>query len=181
MARAAGVRVLVAVGVVCAVLVGGCWFVARGVVQHRAEYPGGLIFVGRADGPLGVRYERFYVWKPPGYTDPLPALTVYIDDAPHPLAELTAEDMTALGGSRNDGGLFDAQGNVLRYRFEGGRPTYFSIDTANRVRPGPGDNVRPGIFRVSIGGGEPFALPATHRDLVRHAGKPLDTYWYFAN
>ena len=38
-------------------------------LQHRAVYPGGLTFVGSADGLLGSRYHRVYLWRAPhGWT-----------------------------------------------------------------------------------------------------------------
>ncbi len=158
-------------------LITGAWFVVRGALQYRATYEGGLTFVGSADG-FGTHYVRLFIWKPPEYTDPLPNLSVYIEGTPYPLDTLTPETVQKLGGTMNEGGLWDAAGNVLQYRFENGRLTYLSIYPTGGAPPPVltpylRTNVHTGAFQISVNGGAPFALPVSGHDLRQSSGPPI--------
>ena len=149
------------------------------MLQHRAIYPGGLTFVGAADGLLGSRYHRVFLWRAPGYTDALPELTVYIEDQPYALTALTPELFTGLGGTQNEGGLYDSESTVLRYRFEGGKLTWFSLDAERAVPREPGGNVKHGVFALSRGKAPGVTLPASLDRLRDAVGPPERTTLVF--
>jgi hypothetical protein len=166
-------------------LMTGAWFVARTALQYRATYPGDLTFVGSADG-LDTLYVRLFIWKPPGYTDNLPNMSVHIEGTPYPLDTLTADVIQTLGGSIPEGSLWDAAGNVLQYRFENDRLTYLSINPTGRApspapAPNLGTNIRTGTFQISVNGSEPFTLPVSGRYLRQSVGRPISISRNIAN
>ena len=174
-------RIVVLV-LVCTTLCVAPYQGTRLICQHRALYPGDLTFIGESAGLWGSHYERVSMWKPPTYTDALPAVTVYLDDKAYALSALTPELMTSLGGTYLKGGLRDSNRNTMRYRFENGKLTWFSFDTPHpssihnpKIKP----NVRQ--LRMSLGEGAPFTLPISHWRLVRHCGRPNDITWDLAN
>jgi len=157
------------------------WIPLRGFLQFRAEYPGGLAFIGQADGLLGTEYVRLHLWRTPSETSPLPDFTVHIHGEPYRLAELSPETMRALGGMPNEGGLKDAADYSLQYRFEDGRLTYLSIYPAWRARGTPAPSAREGRFRIQAGDGPSFLLPISHRELLTLAGSPKRVWRNIAN
>ncbi len=188
MARSLGRASFTTTAIVCAIaLVLGIatWLVVRGALQYRATYEGGLTFVGNADG-LGTRYVRLFIWKPPDYTGALPNMSVYIEGAPYPLDTLAPGTFEKLGGTKNEGGLWDAAGNVLQYRFENDRLTYLSITPTGRApdpapTPNSGTNIRSGTFQISVNGGVPLTLPVSGHDLRQSSGPPISITRNIAN
>jgi len=161
------------------------WFAVRMSLQYRATYAGDLTFVGSADG-ADVRYVRFFIWKPPDYTDSLPDMTVIIEGTSYPIHTLTPEILNALGGSMGEGALFDAAGNILQYRFENNRLTGLSLVPSGRAPapakvPNLGGNIRAGTFQIAVNEGEAFSLPISGQDLKRYCGPPLSIRRGIAN
>lgn len=153
----------------------------RLALQHRAVYPGGLTFVGAADGLLGSRYHRVYLWRAPHGTDTLPAFTLHVEARAMPLASLTPELLGGAPGSPGEGALYDSRGALLKYRFENGRLTWLSIDAG--VLPAgqpPGGNVMRGEFGLSRGAGSAVTLPVSLSALRRALGAPERTMLHFA-
>ena len=151
----------------------GVWIPIRGFLRFDAHYPGGFAFIGQADGALGTEYIRVHMWRSPEDTAPLPDFTVHIHGEPYRLAELSPETMRALGGMPNEGGLKDAADYTLKYRFEDGRLTYFSLTPAWRAPGTPAPTAREGRFRIQAGDGPSFLLPVSHGELITLAGPPL--------
>ncbi len=177
-------RIIAAVATVP--VVAGCWVGARTMLQFRAYYPGSLTFVGNANGLFGARYVRFFMWKPPDYTDALPDLTLHVDGQPYAVTDLTEEAFTSLGGTVPEGGIYDTLGNVIKYRFENGRLTWISLTppfrpTSKERTATTGGNIRPGVFHISLENGPPFPLPVTLSELRAWAGTPVSTGISFAN
>lgn len=152
----------------------------RQVLQHRAIYPGGLIFVGAADGLFESRYHRVFLWKAPGYADPLPAVTVDLGESAYSLESLTPELFAGLGGAANEGALYDSAGALVQYRFENGRLTWFSLDSGRATPMATGGNVQAGTFALSRNGGPAVTLPVSGRALENGLGTPDDIQWVFA-
>jgi hypothetical protein len=193
MPRSLGRASFTTVAIVCAIVLAlatGAWLVVRPALQYRATYAGGLTFVGSADGP-GTRYVRLFIWKPPGYTDPLPYMSIYIDGTPYPLDTLTPDVFRTLGGTmgsgtKGEGALWDAAGNLLQYRFENDRLTWLSIYPTGRAPdpapvPNLGTNIRTGTFQISVNGGDPFALPVSDQYLRQSSGPPTSITRSIAN
>lgn len=175
-------RLTVIVAIIAVILAGagGLWLAARNALQFRAYYPGDLVFVGYAHGLFDTRYHRLFMWKAPNYQDALPDLSFHIEGRTYRLDELTENTVNALGGQLPAGGIYDEKGNILGYRFEGGRLTWVSL--TSEFRPPnpdlvgkPGSNVHPGEFYVSIGASPPFRLPVTYRQLVAWGCPPQTT------
>jgi len=176
-----GLRIVIAL-VLCAVVALPLIALVRAICQHRATYPGGLVFIGEAQGPFGTRYHRVFLWKPPAYTEPLPSVTVYLDAKAYPLSSLTQEIVTSYGGTRMHGNLLDSRGSTMRYRFENGKLTWFSLEApdprfASRSQTSPHVDE----LAMSLGNGPPFSLPQSHAQLVQACGRALDTSWNLAN
>lgn len=173
-------NVLIAAAVLAALaiaLTAGC----RLALQHRAVYPGGLTFVGAADGLFGSRYHRVYLWRAPHGTDTLPAFTLHVEERVMPLASLTPELLGGAHGSPGEGALYDGRGALLKYRFENGRLTWLSIDAgAMPAGQPPGGNVMRGEFGLSKGAGSAVALPVSLSALRAALGTPDRTMLYFA-
>jgi hypothetical protein len=146
-----------------------------GVMQSRAEYSGGLVFVGVPKGIFGANYVRMFMWKPDDYADSLPSLTVHFEDGPVSLSDLSPDRVTTLGGQLPEGSIADGAGYILHYRFKNGRMTFFSVIPATGTAP------QPSAFRFSTGGGPPFTLPIAHADLVRAMGEPVTSGRTLAN
>ncbi|HIJ64998.1 MAG TPA: hypothetical protein HPP77_03535 [Candidatus Hydrogenedentes bacterium] len=151
------------------------------VCKRRTQYPGGLTFLGHSTGLFGTQYDRLAMWKSPTYTDPLPAMTLYIGGQPYPLASLTEDILASLSGMARHGNLLDAEGSILRYKFRGGRLTWISLEAAFSDPRREGRNVVSGTFQISVNDGPPFSLPVTHADLVRLCGRPEKSGWEIAN
>ncbi|MBI4556402.1 MAG: hypothetical protein HY706_02350 [Candidatus Hydrogenedentes bacterium] len=153
----------------------------QAICQHRAGYAGGLIFVGHRSGFFGTVYERVYVWRARGSTEPLPNVAVFFDDAPYALSVLTPDLVTSLGGALMSGSLDDREGHILRYRFEDGKLTWFSFEIADmRYRARITPNAKFKRIALSLNGGEAFSFPVSHRELVKSCGKPESFYYHFA-
>jgi len=175
------VRKILVLGVVVAALgllaLAGC----RQTLQHRAIYPGGLTFVGAADGLFGSRYHRVYLWRAPGSTAPLTPFAVHIEDAAYRLDHMTPEILSGLGAFRDALAFYDTTGTLLQCRFEGGQLTWFSLTAgAGAAGQGPGGNVKAGAFSLSRGGGPPVRLPASGDTLREGLGRPERTMLHFA-
>jgi len=113
-------------------------------------------------------------------------MSVYIDGAAYSLDTLTTGIVKTLGGTAGEGALWDAAGNVLQYRFEHDRLTYFSIYPTGRApTPAPvpnlGSNIRTGTFQISVNGGAPFSLPVSGVDLEKYCGPPASITRNIAN
>lgn len=172
-----GIPLPVKIPILLLLLAAAAWVGARNFLQFRAIYPGGLTFVGEADGFYDTRYLRLFMWKPPDYKDPLPNLTLYVDSQPYPVEELTEKTVTTLGGTVPQGGIYDTAGNAFQYRFENKRLTWISLappfqPTTNKPTSDAGGNLHPGVFHVSVNGGPPFTLPVTLSELRAWAGPP---------
>lgn len=170
---------------VAALLVSG-WVGVRGALQFRAYYPGGLTFVGNAEGLTGVRYVRFFMWKAPDYADGLPDMTLVVASKSYAISELSAESIKALGGVFPQGAVLDSTGNSFEYRFENGRLTWISLTppfrpTTMETTASTGGNVWPGEFGISISNGPVFTMPVTLDELREWAGPPASTGQHFAN
>ena len=161
--------------IVAVVLCGGVYTCASKVSEHRADYPGRVTFVGRPRNIFGSTYTRAFMWRRATDTRPLPDVTVHVDGRAYKLSNLTPELMKELGGYAPEGRLTDAEYNTFVYRFEGGRLTGFSWESGGWAdEPPPNQNAE--TLALSIGEGQPFVLPITHRELVRRAGRPKSTY-----
>ncbi|NUM56387.1 MAG: hypothetical protein HUU46_22345 [Candidatus Hydrogenedentes bacterium] len=188
MPRSSGRASLTTVAIVSATMLAlaiVAWLAVRNALQYRATYNGGLTFVGSADG-VDVRYVRLFVWKPPGYADPLPHMSLYIDGTPYPVDTLTPDTFQKLGGTRDEGGLWDTAGNVLQYRFENDRLTWLSIVPTSRApepvpTPNLRTNIRTGAFQISVNGGAPFTLPVSGQQLRETSGPPTSVTRNIAN
>lgn len=163
-----------------ALLCVAAWIPLRGLLQYRAIYPGGLTFIGQAEGPFGIRYDRVYCWRAPDDTSPLPEATIHLRGSQHRLDELTLDLLRGLGGWGEVGAVRDADGVQLDYRFEHGRLTYFSLGTAAPPRQAMPDAGN-GRFHLQVGEGTPFLLPLSHRHLKACAGAPERTTRNLAN
>lgn len=163
-------------------LVGIPYSCARGICQHRAAYPGGIIFIGHGDGVFGTEYARLFWHRMPYAPDAFPEnVTLHFGERALALSALTPERATELGGTLPQGGWRDAQGNSLEYHFEEGRLNHLSFDSMwLRFRDTGPEKFDFETITMSINGGTPFTVPISHEDLVRHCGKPTDTYLQFA-
>lgn len=174
------VKFIVVTAIVLATLAAvgvGC----RQAMQHRAIYPGGLKFVGVADGLFGSRYNRVFLWRDPDDTEALPAFTLHVEDRTVPLASLTPELIGGPHGPPGEGALYDSRGTLLKYRFEDGRLTWLSISTGVMpVGQPPGGNVMRGEFALSKGAGGVVSLPVTSSALHGALGAPERTRLHFA-
>jgi len=168
------------VGVVVLLVVSG-WFCSRQVLQHRAIYPGGLTFVGAAQGPLGSVYHRAFLWRAPGSTDPLPGVSVHIDGVPTAFDGLTPAQFEAFGGTIPEGGIYDDGGTLLQYRFTDGRLTWLSLQAnSGKAAQGGGGHAPGDLFALSVAGKAPITLPVSRKALVQALGRPARSPLVFA-
>jgi hypothetical protein len=152
------------------------------ICQHRADYPGDITFIGQPRHVFGATYWRVAMWRATNDTRPLPDVTLSIDGQPYALSAITMDTVTGLGGALMSAGLVDAEGNAFRYRFEGGRLTYFAFDAERRRRRGskPPTTYQVQTITMALGDGPQFKFPITHRELVAWCGKPERAYLNFA-
>jgi len=170
--------------IVLMVILGLCapvWLFVRGILQARATYPGGLTFIGVAEGLFGTEYYRAFMWRDPADRSPLPDVTVYIEGIPYGLSELTDELMQSLGGTAHDGGLKDSADYYFQYRFENGRLTSLSLYPSHPSLPPPPQDGRTDRFYIQVGEGPPFLLPVSQPELIRYGGRPERISRYLAN
>ena len=158
--------------VILLVLGAGAYIPFRGMLQFRAIYPGGLTFIGHADGVLDTQYYRVYLWRSPEDASPLPDVTVHLLGEPYALAALTEELMLSLGGTPDEGGIKDAADWYLTYRFENGRLTFFALAPSRARAPATHGEGAHDRFHLQMGGGPPFLLPVPYSRLVELAGTP---------
>lgn len=157
----------------------GLGLLGRQVLQYKAEYAGGLTFVGSAEGLLGVRYYRTFLWRPPQEAPPLPPLAVDCGGKVLTLSEATEANFAALGGQTPEGALWDTRGNVLQYRFEAGNLNWFSVFPAAAGGGGPDGAHRE--FRFRYADGPWFTLPVDKATLFASAGVPREVHRGIAN
>ena len=161
-------------GVVVVLCLGG-YTCAHKISEHRARYPGNVTFTGHPLKIFGSRYMRAFMRRGANDASPLPDVTVHVDGRPYKLSDLTEELVKELGSSAPNGRFRDPDYNSFSYRFEERRLTGFSVSSGGwSDTPAPDANVE--SVALSIGDGPSFTLPITHRELVRHAGRPDSTY-----
>lgn len=154
---------------------------AHTVCQHRVDYAGGLVFVGRPAHVFGSEYYRLFMWRADHDQSPLPDARLHVDEASYAFAELTPEkfsDLTGLG-VQSEGALVDGSGALVQYRFENGRLTWFSFDSFSQRRGAAMPDAERRLA-LSIGSGPVFTLPIRESTLIQAAGKPLRSYLHFA-
>jgi len=154
---------------------------AHAVCQHRSDFNGGLVFIGKPVNVFGTEYYRLYMWRAANDSTALPDASVYIDGVAHPFDSLTPQLFASIMRTavQNEGSAVDATGAWLQYRFENAQLTWFSLDA-----PSPGANANGPVsdvhFAIGLGKGSAFALPIGHDPLVAAAGEPQRTYLHFA-
>jgi hypothetical protein len=160
--------------VVVFLLVAGVYTCAHKISEHRAVYPGQVTFIGHPLNIFGSRYTRATWRQPLPEVIPLPDVTLHVDGRAYKLSELTPELTDELSGVRVKGRLSDARGSRFSYAFEEGRLIRFSFKRLSGSEQASNNNVE--TVYLSIGDGEPFAMPITNRELRRRAGRPVRTY-----
>jgi len=166
----------------CLLVAGGLIYAtARAVCQHRANYAGGLVFVGRPVNVVGTEYYRLFMWRAAHDQSVLPDARLHVDGTAYALADLTPAAFSNLTGrdTQNEGTLVDGAGALVQYRFENGRLTWFSFDAFSQRRGVaiPDSKRR---FALSLGNGPGFTLPIRESALIQAAGKPSRSYLHFA-
>jgi hypothetical protein len=164
-------------GIVALLLFAGVYTCAHQVLEHRAEYPGGVRFEGFARNTFGSRYMRATWRRPYPETTPLPDVSLHVNGRAYKLSELTKDLLGEFGGGRTSVRLIDARGIRFSYRFEDERLMSFALESLGRPK-GPEERDVEAVS-LSIGDGQPFIVPITSGELRRRAGRPKRTYIKF--
>ncbi|MBI2421251.1 MAG: hypothetical protein HYV27_00375 [Candidatus Hydrogenedentes bacterium] len=149
------------------------WIFIRSNLQFHAVYPGGLTFIGGAQGLLGTEYHRLHFWRAPGDLSPLPNWTVHVKGTPYPLSDMNEALMKSLGGTTPEGGLKDGEDYYFQYRFEHGRLMFMSVYPSHPAQMPTPEKGKADRFYIQSDAGPPFLLPLTHKQLLQNAGPPL--------